>query len=91
MRRRFVAIVHGVVQGVAFRESTRREATRLGVSGNVRNVPDGTVRVVAEGGRASLDELLVWLGRGPAEAQVDRVDVEWGEPSGESEGFRIVG
>lgn len=91
MRRRFTATVHGIVQGVLFRESTRRAALGLGVSGTVRNLPDGTVRVVAEGDGDALVALLAWLERGPERAVVDRVEVEWPNPRGESDGFRVVG
>lgn len=90
MRRRFVATIHGVVQGVYFRESSRRAASLLGVAGSVRNQPDGTVRVVAEGDEATLHEFLAWLGRGPERARVDQVEVEWSDPHGVGEEFRVV-
>ncbi len=89
VKKRFVVIVHGVVQGVYFRHSTSVEASRLGVSGAVRNEPDGTVRVVAEGDDTALEALLAWLRRGPSRAVVERVEVEWTSPRDESGGFRI--
>ncbi|MET0768935.1 MAG: acylphosphatase [Solirubrobacteraceae bacterium] len=55
VRRRIVAA--GRVQGVWFRDSTRREAARLGVAGSARNLPDGTVEVVAEGEPGAVDRL----------------------------------
>ncbi|WP_108248906.1 acylphosphatase [Planctomonas deserti] len=73
IRRR--AIVHGVVQGVGFRASTREQARGLGVSGVARNLLDGTVEVEAEGPPRDVDALLAWLRQGPAWARVDRVDV----------------
>jgi acylphosphatase len=88
MTRRFEAIVHGVVQGVFFRRTTEAEACRLGLSGAVRNQPDGTVRVVAEGDEAALADLLAWLGHGPERAVVERIDVQWTEPRGVSGSFR---
>ncbi len=91
MRRRFVATIHGVVQGVFFRQTTKREASLLGISGAVRNEPDGTVRVVAEGDEEALRALLAWLHQGPDRAEVDRVEVGWMEPRGEPDGFRIDG
>ncbi len=67
--------VHGRVQGVWFRESTRREAERLGISGHAVNCPDGTVEVLAAGPPTALDELEAWLHRGPPMARVTKVEV----------------
>jgi acylphosphatase len=69
--RRF--IVSGKVQGVYFRHSTRLEARKLSVRGLARNLPDGSVEVLAHGSSAAVEELRVWLGRGPAQAMVDEV------------------
>jgi len=71
------AIVHGQVQGVNFRYSTQAQASRLGLLGWVRNRPDGSVEVVAEGPRAALDQLLVFLQHGPRAAAVSRVEPAW--------------
>ena len=71
--RRFT--VHGRVQGVFFRDSTRREAERLGISGHAINRPDGTVEVVATGSDDALDELERWLHQGPPMSRVTRVEV----------------
>ena len=84
------AIVHGFVQGVFFRHNTRIEATRLGLTGTVQNLPDGTVRVVAEGPRDRLDRLLVWLRRGPELADVERVDAAWRDAAATYSDFHIV-
>ncbi|HEY1267823.1 MAG TPA: acylphosphatase [Candidatus Binatia bacterium] len=80
--------IHGQVQGVFFRASTEAEARRLGLTGWVRNRPDGSVEVIAEGPKAKLEDLVAWCRRGPPRAQVDRVEVEWGEAAGEFSGFR---
>lgn len=88
--KRLEAIVHGFVQGVFFRHNTRIEATRLGLTGTVRNLPDGSVRVIAEGPRDRLDRLLAWLRRGPDLAVVDRVDAEWRDATASYPDFRIV-
>jgi acylphosphatase len=69
--RRF--LVSGKVQGVWFRESTRREAARLGLNGSASNLPDGRVEVVAVGTAKDIDQLTVWLRHGPAMARVDGV------------------
>jgi len=67
-------VVSGRVQGVFFRASTRDEALRLGLTGHARNLPDGTVEVVACGDDAALAQLGRWLELGPPLAQVSRVD-----------------
>jgi acylphosphatase len=69
--RRF--LVFGKVQGVYFRHSARIEARRLAIRGMARNLPDGSVEVLAQGGAAAVEELLAWLQRGPAQARVDEV------------------
>lgn len=81
--------VHGLVQGVFFRASTRAEAERLGLVGWVRNLADGTVEAVADGPRSQLDALVDWCGRGPPGARVDRVDVEWEDADGTFERFEV--
>lgn len=67
-------LIAGRVQGVFFRESTRRQAEPLGLSGHAVNLPDGRVEVVAAGSTAALDELEAWLQHGPSAARVDAVD-----------------
>jgi acylphosphatase len=86
---RLSAIVHGRVQGVFFRDFTRRQAWELGLVGYVRNLPDGTVEVVAEGSHQSLQLLLVQIKEGPSGARVDNVDFHWRGPSGEFDGFEV--
>jgi len=79
---RLQAIVRGDVQGVGFRYFVQRKAQQLGLSGWVRNNDDGTVEVVAEGGRRELEELKRALWEGPRLARVDRVDERWSEATG---------
>jgi acylphosphatase len=69
--RRF--LVFGKVQGVYFRQSTRLEAKRLGLRGVARNLPDGSVEVVAQGEASAVGQLRDWLRHGPAQARVDEV------------------
>jgi len=88
--RRLEAIVHGFVQGVFFRYHTRIEATRLGLVGTVQNLPDGTVRVVAEGPGGHLDQLLSWLRHGPELAVVERVDAKRKGAAGDLRTFDIL-
>ena len=69
--RRF--LVFGKVQGVFFRHSARLEANRLGIRGSARNMPDGSVEVVAQGEDAAVAELRSWLQGGPPHARVDEL------------------
>jgi acylphosphatase len=67
-------LVSGRVQGVFFRESTRRKATKLALSGQAVNLPGGQVEVIASGESESLDQLEQWLHDGPPQARVDQVE-----------------
>lgn len=70
LHRRVRAVVSGRVQGVWFRESTRQEAERLGLTGWVRNEPDGTVMLEAQGQSDAVGDLLLWANGGPEDARV---------------------
>lgn len=83
-------LVRGRVQGVYFRASTQREARRLGITGWVRNRPDGTVEMLAEGEEQAIRELHGWAERGPTAARVERVETRWRSYLGEFPDFRIV-
>jgi len=83
-------VVRGRVQGVFFRASTQREAKRLGLSGWVKNRPDGSVEILAEGEEEGLKEVIAWANRGPSAARVERVDVRWRSFSGDYFDFRIT-
>jgi acylphosphatase len=85
-RRRVV--VQGHVQGVFFRETTRRRARSAGVTGWVRNAPDGSVEAVFEGEREAVDRLVAFMEAGPRGARVDWVDIASEEPEGLS-GFEV--
>ena len=78
MRRRVV--VHGRVQGVFFRDTTRRMARQRGVAGWMRNNSDGTVEAVFEGEPDAVEKLVDFCREGPRGAVVDRVDVHDEEP-----------
>jgi acylphosphatase len=80
--------VTGLVQGVSFRAYAREEARRLGVSGWLRNQPDGSVVGQFEGPEDAVDALVAWCGHGPAHAEVQQVDVIAAEPTGAT-GFAI--
>ena len=80
VRRRVVA--HGKVQGVFFRDSTREEAVRLGVTGWVKNTDRGTVEAVFEGEPDLVDAMIWFVRDGPGSADVDRVEIDEEEPEG---------
>ena len=82
-------IVEGRVQGVFFRDSTRRRARELGLTGFVRNLPDGGVEAVFEGEPAAVAEAVTWIRRGPPYARVRHVEVRDEEPSEELSEFTI--
>ena len=81
-------IAHGRVQGVFFRDSTRREAARRGVAGWTRNTADGTVESVFEGAAEAVEAMVEFVRRGPGHASVTHVDVVQEEPEGLS-GFSV--
>jgi acylphosphatase len=82
MAERRHVIAHGHVQGVFFREATRREAQRRGVAGWAENRADGTVLAVFEGTAADVDALVEFVRGGPGHATVDSVDVSVEAPEG---------
>ncbi len=86
---RLEATVHGLVQGVYFRQYTCQEARRLNLVGWVANQPDGTVRVVAEGPEAALRQLLEFLHRGSPAARVERVESAWPAATGSFVVFQV--
>jgi acylphosphatase len=86
IRRR--VIVHGWVQGVFFRDSTRRLAQQRGVAGWVSNRSDGAVEAVFEGEADAVERLVAFAREGPRGAQVDRVEVSDEQPEGLT-GFSI--
>lgn len=88
--RRVRAIASGRVQGVSYRASTTREARRLCVTGWVRNRPDGTVELEAEGPPEQIAALLAWCQRGPSFARVTTVVVEDLPPTGADTAFSVA-
>ncbi len=83
------AIVHGYVQGVFFRAFVARRANELGLTGYVRNLPQGTVEVLAEGERKQLEGLIGYLRVGPPGARVEKVITSWSEYTGNCSRFNI--
>jgi acylphosphatase len=81
--------IKGRVQGVFFRDSARREAVRLGLTGWVRNCPDGDVEAVAEGDSQGVQDFVSWCRKGPRYAQVEHVQVMESPATDEFASFRV--
>ncbi len=81
--------VYGRVQMVMFRDATQRQARKLCLIGWVKNEPDDTVQIVAEGEEKELEKLVEWCYNGPVLARVDKIDVEWEKTSGQFNKFEI--
>jgi len=82
-------VVSGRVQGVFFRSETQDEALRHGLTGWVRNLPDGRVEAVFEGEKDMVDRLIEFCRRGPPGGRVTRVEVAWEKYTGEFKSFSI--
>ncbi len=82
-------VIHGFVQGVAFRANTRSKAERLGLGGWVRNLPDGTVEALFEGEEKNVEEAVAWCHTGPYGARVTTVEITREQPRGEHLHFDI--
>jgi len=90
VKTRVHVFISGRVQGVFFRQATKREADSLGLKGWVRNLPDGKVEAVFEGEEDAVKMLLEFVNQGPPRAKVSKVNVTWEEPTGEFRAFRIA-
>ena len=86
---RVTIIVQGQVQGVGYRYTTHLEAAKLGLTGYVQNLADGTVKIVAEGETAPLQTLLDWAKVGPPAAQVTQTEVTWAAAEEDFAAFTI--
>ena len=83
-------LVTGYVQGVFFRHTAAQRAIAGGVTGWVRNLPDGRVEAVSEGEQGELTALVDWCRSGPAHATVERIEVEWEPFSGDFSVFQVL-
>jgi acylphosphatase len=82
-------IVHGYVQGVFYRASTRETAVRLGLKGWVRNLPDGNVEALLEGPVEKIHQAIDWCREGPPGARVLKIDEKWMDTPGDHKSFEI--
>ena len=88
-RIRATLLIRGRVQGVFFRQAARLEASRLGVTGWIRNCPNGEVKAAAEGPRDRVGEFIAWCKIGPPHAEVDEVEIQESAATGEFTAFRV--
>jgi acylphosphatase len=88
-RERAHVYVSGQVQGVFFRDSTRKKAEQLGLAGWVRNLPDGRVEALFEGPQDRVREMVRWCREGPSHAEVEEVDTEFEAPQEDLTGFEV--
>jgi acylphosphatase len=79
--------ISGKVQGVFYRASTEAIARQLGLTGWVRNLPDGRVEAIAEGPREALERLVAWCHQGPPDARVSGVEANWQDARGDLGAF----
>jgi len=90
MQERCHLIISGHVQGVGYRMYARDEANRLALTGNVRNMPNGTVEITAEGAPAALCKMLAWCLSGPPMARVTDVKENFTTATGKFKDFKIA-
>jgi acylphosphatase len=83
------AIISGKVQGVSYRYFVKKKADNLWLKGEVENIPDFKVKVVAQGPAEKLEQFIGYLWKGPFGAKVSNVEISWREPSEEFRDFKI--
>lgn len=84
-----IIIIKGKVQGVFYRGSTREQAEHLGINGEVKNMPDGSVELIAEGNKEAVEQLIAWCHHGPQRAEVEEVIVKEGAIKG-FKNFKVI-
>ena len=82
--------ISGRVQGVYYRRDAKREATRLGLTGWVKNLPDRRVEIVVEGKEKIVEKFIRWCWKGPAMAIVRGIDEVKEHPTGEIDAFTVI-
>jgi len=87
----FHAIVRGRVQGVNYRAFVSRNAASLGLTGTVRNLPDNSVEITAEGDKKQLQQFVEVLKQGPPAARVDNLEISWSAYTGQYSDFSVTG
>lgn len=88
-RARLEVTITGRVQGVFYRQSTQDTANRFGLTGWVRNCPDGSVAAVFEGERSAVEAALAWCRQGPPSARVEHIEERWSDCRDEFARFEV--
>ncbi len=88
---RVYVLISGKVQGVFFRESTRKKALSLDLTGWVRNLSDSRVEAVFEGEKEKIERMIFWIKKGPRFSRVENIEVKEEKYLDEFESFRVVG
>ncbi len=83
-------IAHGLVQGVFFRRTVYQHAQGLGLAGTVRNLPDDTVEIIAQGEKETLEAFLKTLEAEPGSAQLQKLETRYSTPKRRYSGFEIL-
>lgn len=91
MFKAFSGVIKGRVQGVGFRYSTKIKADELQLTGWVRNLPDGTVEIIANGSLLALEQFMHYLKAGPIGSQVESAEFRWLPEPQKYRGFEILG
>ncbi len=81
-------IITGIVQGVNYRYNTREVARKLGLTGWVKNMPDGSVKIIIQGKKKEIDKFIKWCQRGSELSKVENVDVSWIELEKEADLYK---
>ncbi|MBD3360919.1 acylphosphatase [Candidatus Peregrinibacteria bacterium] len=79
--------ITGRVQGVFFRDSARKEAQRLDLTGYAKNMPDDSVEAFVQGEKENIKKFIEWCKEGPSAAEVENIQVDWQEKAEEIRGF----
>ncbi|KXG74471.1 Acylphosphatase [Fervidicola ferrireducens] len=90
MKKKVRALIYGLVQGVGLRYQVQKKASQLGLTGFVKNLPDGSVELVAEGEEDLINELIEYVKTGIRWARVEKVELEWSEWEGKYRRFEIA-
>ena len=90
MKKQIILKIYGKVQGVFFRDSSRMKARELNLLGWVRNEQDGTIKIITEGEDKDLQRFIEWCKYGPDNAEVEKVDIKWTEPTGQFDDFKVI-
>lgn len=80
--------VSGKVQGVFFRAHAKEQALKFGLTGYVKNLPDGTVEALVQGEEAAINNFIEWCKKGSPSAQVEKVAASWGHPAENYDSFQ---